>query len=488
MLDSLYGSYNSHIPHERNREVFEEMDGSNVDFAFEDLVNFEETPTLTFDEAFSELIQYYRSLLGMNSFLARYNVSIHYYRSGVYNSKKEAYEKYCQYAHSTRFSVRKDHHHFWPNIRKIKSKDFMCSKSGFKKANESDTKVKYRRSCTRTGCPAMVRFLVSQDGVWAVNKSIESHNHELARPDDQHLLKLSRSISDDNAAILKSMSEVGIRTVDAFTYLSNEVGGVGNLGFKKQDAYNYIQKERIAKIETGDTNSLIKLFKKRAIDDNIFAWDVETDEDGCLLNFFWVDDLGRIDYAYFGDVIIFNNSYRLNKYNLACAPVVGVNNHWQNVLLGVAFLSDETIASFTWLFRTFIKIMDNKHPITIFIDQDQAMARAIEIALHHARHRLCQWHLYKEAPSNYHIVKLGTTRYHSVLLGIDIVPNFSVVQEGLVVGGGAGLGVVSSAAGSSLVEVGVGSGAGASSFSVVGDGSVVVGGASSLVEVGAVLV
>ncbi|PKU86618.1 Protein FAR1-RELATED SEQUENCE 5 [Dendrobium catenatum] len=100
----------------------------------------------------------------------------------------------------------------------------------------------------------MVRFLVSQDGIWGVNKAIESHNHELARPDDQHLLRLTRSISDENASVLKSMSQAGIRIVDVLTYISDEVGGVGNLGFNKLDAYNYIQKERRDKIETGDTN------------------------------------------------------------------------------------------------------------------------------------------------------------------------------------------------------------------------------------------
>ncbi|XP_020671925.1 protein FAR1-RELATED SEQUENCE 5-like [Dendrobium catenatum] len=280
------------------------MEGSNLGFALEDFVDFEETLTLNYDQAFFDLIQ------------------------GVYNSEKEAYEKYCKYAHSTGFSVRKDHHHFWLNSRKIKSKDFVCSKAGFKKVTESGTKIKYRRSCTKTGCLAMVRFYVSQDGIWGVNKAIETYNHELARPDDQYLLRSSRSISDDNAAILKSMSEAGIRIVDAFIYLSDEVGGVGNLDFIKRDAYNYIQKERKAKIETEDTNSLIKLFKEWVIDDNMFAWDVETDKDGYLLNFFWVDGLGRIDYDYFGDVIIFDTSYCLNKYNLACAPIVGVNNHW----------------------------------------------------------------------------------------------------------------------------------------------------------------
>ncbi|PKU75435.1 Protein FAR1-RELATED SEQUENCE 5 [Dendrobium catenatum] len=184
----------------------------------------------------------------------------------------------------------------------------------------------------------MVRFFVSQDGIWMVSKSIESHNHKLAKPDDQHLLRSSRSISHENAYVLKSISKADIRTIDAFTCLSEEVGGVGNLGFTKRDAYNYIQKERRAKIDSGDINSLIKLFKEHAIDDHMFAWDVQMDEEGCLLNFFW-DNLARIDYDCFGDVIIFYTSYRLNKYNLACAPIVRVNNHWQNVLLGVAFLS-----------------------------------------------------------------------------------------------------------------------------------------------------
>ncbi|KAL0910674.1 hypothetical protein M5K25_018751 [Dendrobium thyrsiflorum] len=130
------------------------------------------------------------------------------------------------------------------------------------------------------------------------------------------------------------MTEAGIRTVDAFSYLRDEAGGVENIGFSKRDAYNFIQKDRRAKIENGDTNSLIELFKER-----------------------------------------------------------------QNVLLGVAFLSEETIESFTWLFKTFVRIMGDKHPTTIFTDQDQAMARAIEIALPHIRHRLCQWHISKKAPS-----------------------------------------------------------------------------------------
>ncbi|XP_020680534.2 protein FAR1-RELATED SEQUENCE 5-like [Dendrobium catenatum] len=235
--------------------------------------------------------------------------------------------------------------------------------ASFKKGLDLNAKSKYRKSNTRTGCPAMIRFSVDQDGEWKVNKCVENHNQELARPEDQHLLRSCRSITEERAFILKSMTDAGIRTIDAFTYLADEVGGREHVGFLRRDAYNFVLRNRRCKIETGDTNSLIEIFKNRANSDNI---------------------------------------YRLNKYNLACAPFVGVNNHWKNVLLGVAFLSEETVESFTWLFRTFLRVMGGKHPITIFTDQDQAMSRAIEIAFPQTRHRLCKWHITKKLPSKLH--------------------------------------------------------------------------------------
>ncbi|PKU73402.1 Protein FAR1-RELATED SEQUENCE 5 [Dendrobium catenatum] len=133
------------------------------------------------------------------------------------------------------------------------------------------------------------------------------------------------------------MTDAGIRTTDAFSFLADEVGGVKNIGFTSRDAYNFIQRIKRAKIELEDTNTLIELFKERQLNDNMFSWDVQKDEFDRLLNFFWVDGIGKIDYDCFGDVIIFYTSYRLNKYNLVCAPFVGINNHWQNILLGMTF-------------------------------------------------------------------------------------------------------------------------------------------------------
>ncbi|KAL0921233.1 hypothetical protein M5K25_008289 [Dendrobium thyrsiflorum] len=104
-----------------------------------------------------------------------FNISV------AYKDKKEAYEAYCIYAHNNGFSVRKDYHSFWPNSRKIKSKDFVYSKAGFKKQSDLNSQKKCTRSETRTGCPCLIRFVVDEDENWIVKKFIESHNHDLAR-------------------------------------------------------------------------------------------------------------------------------------------------------------------------------------------------------------------------------------------------------------------------------------------------------------------
>ncbi|XP_020677103.1 uncharacterized protein LOC110095776 [Dendrobium catenatum] len=82
----------------------------------------------------------------------------------VYKDEKEAYECFCTYAHDNGFSVQKDHHSFWPNSRKIKSKDFVCSKAGFKKSIDLNSRKRFTRPYVRTGCPSMVRFVTDEDG------------------------------------------------------------------------------------------------------------------------------------------------------------------------------------------------------------------------------------------------------------------------------------------------------------------------------------
>ncbi|KAG8377255.1 hypothetical protein BUALT_Bualt08G0009200 [Buddleja alternifolia] len=72
-----------------------------------------------------------------------------------------------------------------------------------------------------------------------------------------------------------------------------------------------------------------------------------------------------------------------------------------NVKFGLAFLSDETEASFLWLFKTFLESMGIKQPETIFTNQCQAIMNAVEKTFPDSHHRLRQWHIYQNAPSHF---------------------------------------------------------------------------------------
>ncbi|KAL0927740.1 hypothetical protein M5K25_001946 [Dendrobium thyrsiflorum] len=63
--------------------------------------------------------EFQKSEVNFTGIAEGFNISV------AYKDEKETYEAFCTYAHNNGFSVRKDHHSFWPNSRKIKSKDFL---------------------------------------------------------------------------------------------------------------------------------------------------------------------------------------------------------------------------------------------------------------------------------------------------------------------------------------------------------------------------
>ncbi|XP_021746804.1 uncharacterized protein LOC110712643 [Chenopodium quinoa] len=111
------------------------------------------------------------------------------------------------------------------------------------------------------------------------------------------------------------------------------------------------------------------------------------------------------DYRIYGDVLVFDTTYRTNRYNLICAPFVSINNHWHNCMFACAFIGNKKTDSFVWLLETFLKAMENRTPTSIFTDQDQAMANAIEQVLPNTRHTLCIWHLEQNAITRFGALK-----------------------------------------------------------------------------------
>ncbi|XP_038698084.1 putative protein FAR1-RELATED SEQUENCE 10 [Tripterygium wilfordii] len=92
---------------------------------------------------------------------------------------------------------------------------------------------------------------------------------------------------------------------------------------------------------------------------------------------------------------------------------------------------NETTSSFIWLFESFLESMGNKAPKTIFTDQDQAMSNAIEKVFPNTRHRLCEWHIAKNATTNIlsymHSLNLRTSFSLSYYMVVKMKKSFKVL-------------------------------------------------------------
>ena len=133
--------------------------------------------------------------------------------------------------------------------------------------------------------------------------------------------------------------------------------------------------------QVGDAQSVIDQLICEGEKDPQFFYRVRLNEQGQLSALFWCDGMMREDYKIYGDVVIFDTTYRTNRYNLICGLIIGIKNYWNTVMFGqfgCAFIADEKAESFEWILFNFIKVMNDKSPTSIFTDQDNAMTKAIE--------------------------------------------------------------------------------------------------------------
>ncbi|KAL6184190.1 hypothetical protein ACLB2K_045594 [Fragaria x ananassa] len=311
------------------------------------------------------------------------------------HSDEEAYNLYNTYALRKGFSVRKSH------IRRdtsnnIRLREFVCSKAGFAQDQDVFEPTKHKKLETRVGCKAMISFTV-KDGIWTISHINSDHNHELAKPEERQFLRSGQKVTNACGQVFTSMKDARIGATKAFFYVANEVGDPENVGCTKKDVYNYLQRKKNEMEEAGDAQSLLNHFKRKQGEDPNFFYSMQLDQYSRMINFFWRDSRAKSDYDCFGDIICFDTTFRTNKYDMICAPIVGVNHHWRNVVFGCAFLLDETTESFVWLFESFLESMGNKAPKSIFTYEDKAMAKAVKIVFPGASHRLYTWHIGKNA-------------------------------------------------------------------------------------------
>ncbi|XP_072058224.1 protein FAR1-RELATED SEQUENCE 4-like [Arachis hypogaea] len=113
-----------------------------------------------------------------------------------------------------------------------------------------------------------------------------------------------------------------------------------------------------------------------------------------------MDRKSRVNFEVFCDVMAFDATYKINKYKFPLVVFSGVNHHLQIIVFGSVIVVDKGEGTYIWLLQRFVEAMNGKRLDVVITDGAKAMKLAIENVFLDVHHRLCGWHLLRNATAN----------------------------------------------------------------------------------------
>jgi zinc finger SWIM domain-containing protein 3 len=207
-------------------------------------------------------------------------------------------------------------------------------------------------------------------GVWYVRQFVDVHRHALAKPEHSFVLRCHRGLNGPQKAEAIELGLGGLRLYQIMDVMETSHGGPGEIGFILRDLYNFFARYKKGKVEESDADIVLNHMRHMEGNDPEYFFTYSKDEEDRLVNLFWSDGQSQIDYGAFGDVVVFDSTYRVNHYNLPFIPFIGVNHHRSTTVFGCGILSAETMVSYVWLLKAFLHVMHQKHPKSLTTDGD----------------------------------------------------------------------------------------------------------------------
>ncbi|XP_024640710.1 protein FAR1-RELATED SEQUENCE 11-like [Medicago truncatula] len=291
----------------------------------------------------------------------------------VFESDNVAYEFYCLFAKQNGFSIRRDHiYKSSKNVSEenpsgVYKREFICHGGGIVKPRKT-VEVENQRKRKSSRCDYGAKMVVNKRTIgfekkWVVKYFNNSHNHELLDNKEVRFLPAYRNIPIVDQDHILLLSKVGCSVSIIMRVLELEKRtGTGNLPFLEKDIRNFIQSYSGIGKES-DAADVLRLCKSLKDREEAFQVEFTIDESNKLEHIVWAFGDSIRAYEAFGDVVVFDTTYRINRYGMP---------------LGI------------WSFLAFVK---GKYPKIILTDQDLSIKEAIATELPNTKHAFCIWHI-----------------------------------------------------------------------------------------------
>ncbi|XP_010532500.1 PREDICTED: protein FAR-RED IMPAIRED RESPONSE 1 [Tarenaya hassleriana] len=326
-------------------------------------------------------------------------------RDGIeFDSHEAAYSFYQEYAKSMGFTTSIKNSRRSKKTKEFIDAKFACSRYGV--TPESESGNSRRSSLKKTDCKASMHVKRRPDGKWIIHEFIKGHNHELL-PALAYHFRIQRNVKlaeKNNIDILHAVSE---RTKKMYVEMSRHSGGLKKIELPQSEIDSQLDDMgRYLVMEEGDSQVMLEYFKRIKKENPKFFYAIDLNEEQRLRNLCWVDAKSRDDYTSFSDVVSFDTTYVKFNEKLPLALFVGVNHHFQPMLLGSALVADESKETFVWLLKTWLRAMGGRAPKVILTDQDKVLMAAISEVLPNTHHCFALWHVLEKIPESFsHVMK-----------------------------------------------------------------------------------
>ncbi|XP_043703115.1 protein FAR1-RELATED SEQUENCE 12-like [Telopea speciosissima] len=317
-----------------------------------------------------------------------------------FDELEEAYCFYNTYAKEMGFGIRNYRTERSRVDNRILCKFFVCANQGFKCENDKRRKGKVYvpRQTKKTDCKACMRVKL-RNGKWVVDKWVSEHNHELLGPTEVYKLRSHKKMTKATMILMGKLQQAGFTHTQVTRILRELARGECNVGVSDDACRNQLRTPEMKLVDVDCTIALDYFEHLQEMDPGFF-YTIQVGMDNKLRGIFWADRRSREQYQLFGDVVVFDTTYMKDKYNFPFVPFTGVNHHKQSILFGCGLIADESEESYIWLFKTWLRAMNGKHPIGILTDQDKGMLPAIAKVFPSTRHRLCSCYTSKIGKEN----------------------------------------------------------------------------------------
>ncbi|XP_052625885.1 protein FAR1-RELATED SEQUENCE 5-like [Lactuca sativa] len=325
--------------------------------------------------------QYFDDIIGEHVYKPDVPVQFIPFKGLIFKSLNLPIKMYSKYAEIGGYDVRLSTQSRFDN-KIIKKKHVICNHVGKHKKKSCDTlgtsgvRRKRNSNSRAIGCEAKIIFeSVYGTPDYKVFQFDELHNHPLKKR--SNLKKGQMSYSEKEFIVHASTSKIGPTMAHKLRATLR-----GGYEFVKPKVVDYKNLRRDINRVIGYKNAQMivnTMNDRRAHYPNYsFEFNCQDDVLDCM---FWADEMEKAYYAEFGDVISFDATFRTNKYRMVFVPFTAINHHKKSVTVGSGLLSNESIESYSWLLKAFLKT-HGKEPTLVLIDQDDAIKQAVENVFH----------------------------------------------------------------------------------------------------------